>query len=93
METVVKNDFIERVALELQCDSGKARAIFEALLKEIKEGLARDRELMISGFGKFQVNSKAARMGRNPHTGERIELEPREKLVFYCSRLLKARLS
>lgn len=44
---------------------------------------------MISGFGKFQVNDKAARKGRNPATGEDMVLGKRRVVTFKCAGVLR----
>ena len=55
----------------------------------IKETLAKDENVKISGFGKFIVKQKYARRGRNPQTGEKMEIKERKVLLFKLSGVLK----
>ena len=59
----------------------------------IKSALASGEDVLISGFGKFKVNGKSARKGRNPATGEAMMLSPRRVVTFHCSGKLKKRLN
>ena len=52
--------------------------VFEALKLKLEKG----EKIMISSFGKFNVREKKARIGRNPQTGETIEIPPRRVLTF-----------
>ena len=66
----------------------KSTEIFESFLEIIKASLENGEDVMISGFGKFCVNEKNERKGRNPKTGESIMLAPRKVVTFrYSSRL------
>jgi integration host factor subunit alpha len=72
---------------------GQAYQLVETALGIIKTTLAGGEEVLISGFGKFKVNQKAARRGRNPATGEDMMLKPRKVVTFSCSGKLKKRLN
>jgi len=67
--------------------------IVETTLGIIKNTLASGDDVLISGFGKFKVNEKAARRGRNPQTGESLMLKPRKVVTFQCSGRLKERVN
>ncbi|MGD0401435.1 MAG: HU family DNA-binding protein [Syntrophobacteraceae bacterium] len=56
----------------------------------IKQSLQNGEEVLISGFGKFSVQEKQARRGRNPQTGEPMMLPPRKVVTFKCSSVLRA---
>lgn len=71
----------------------RATEIVEALFEIIKESLERGDDVLISGFGKWQVKFKWARKGRNPQTGEQIILESRRVVSFRCSAKLKERIN
>jgi len=57
-----------------------------SLLEIIKATLANGEDILISGFGKFCVNDKNDRKGRNPSTGEDMMLDARRVVTFKCSR-------
>jgi integration host factor subunit alpha len=59
----------------------------------MKSTLASGEDIMISGFGKFQVNEKAPRKGRNPATGGTMMLDGRRVVVFKCSGKLRNRIN
>lgn len=71
----------------------QANEFLELTIELIKATLANGEDVMISGFGKFKVNEKSARKGRNPQTGETMMLKPRKVIVFQCSGKLKERLN
>jgi integration host factor subunit alpha len=67
--------------------------VIECLLETLKTTLAEGEVVKIAGFGRFEVNEKSARRGRNPQTGEEITIEKRKVLTFKPSTILKARLN
>ena len=70
-----------------QNDYSRSRALnlLETILERIKTSLASGQDVMISGLGKFFVNRKAERKGRNPATAESMMLEQRKLVIFKCS--------
>ena len=65
----------------------------DLILDLMKDCMVRGEKLMISGFGNFVVNQKKARRGRNPQTGEDIEIRARKVVTFAASQVLKGRLN
>jgi integration host factor subunit alpha len=59
----------------------------------MKDCLARGEKIKISGFGNFVVKEKKARRGRNPQTGQEIEISARRVLTFKSSQVLRKALS
>ncbi len=59
------------------------------MLEEIKLKLEQGRIVKISGFGKFSVQEKSPRIGRNPQTNEAIEISARKVVKFKPSDVLK----
>ena len=76
----------ERVGAFSKADSAE---IVELVLMTMKDTLQRGEKIKISGFGNFVVREKKARMGRNPQTGEGIEISPRRVLTFKASPVFK----
>ena len=70
----------------------EAKDTVETLLEIMKSTLASGKDVMISGFGKFQVNEKAPRKGRNPDTGEDMMLGGMRVVVFKCAGGLRYRI-
>jgi integration host factor subunit alpha len=71
----------------------RSREIVDSLFKIIKETLTKGDDVLISGFGKFQVKFKWARSGRNPRTGEKIILRSRRVVKFHTSPKLRDRIN
>ena len=67
--------------------------IVDTVFDIIKETLQHKDKLVVSGFGNFVIRNKKARRGRNPQTGDRIEIIPRRILTFKPSPVLKASLN
>jgi integration host factor subunit alpha len=67
--------------------------VTETLLEVIKRTLASGEDVLVSGFGKFCVNEKAQRKGRNPATGDAMMLRPRRIVTFKCSGRLKKKIN
>lgn len=90
---LTKADLADAIFTKLTLDKHKASEIVEDWIELIKLGLEQDRKVMISGFGVFEVKSKHARPGRNPHTGERILLDARENVKFKPSPILRKQVN
>jgi len=67
----------------------KSEEIVQSLLEIMKRSLESGEDLLISGFGKFNVRDKHARRGRNPATGQDMTLPPRKVVTFRCSGKLR----
>jgi integration host factor subunit alpha len=67
--------------------------LVNGLFEIIKETLENGENVLIAGFGKFQVRFKWARKGRNPQTGEQIILKSRRIVSFRCSPKLKEKIN
>jgi integration host factor subunit alpha len=91
--TLTKADIVEAVAKGNGYTIKRSFEMVEILLEIIKSALESGEDVLISGFGKFCVNEKKARKGRNPTTGEDMMLAPRKVVTFKCSRLLRNKIS
>ncbi|MFQ5741853.1 MAG: integration host factor subunit alpha [Acidobacteriota bacterium] len=63
-----------------------AKAIVDVLLEQMKNRLIRGESVKLSGFGSFNVIRRKARLGRNPQTGDRLQLPPSRYVTFRPSR-------
>jgi len=91
--TLTKADIIEMVYNELELSKNRSTELVEQLLEIVKQTLASGDDVMISGFGKFQVQDKRKRRGRNPATGESMMLSSRRVVTFKCSRKLRDKIN
>jgi len=73
-------DELTKKSIELTLDS---------LFKNIQEALVNDDKVVISGFGTFEVRERVARVGRNPRTGEPINIPGQKSPAFRAGRALK----
>lgn len=90
---MTKADLIERIHEDVGLSKKEAADIIELVFDLIKDTLGRGEKIKISGFGNFEVRSKHARIGRNPQTGEAIEISARKVLTFKPSPVLKNALN
>lgn len=91
--SLTKADIAESVRKELSVTKNRSLEIVETLLELIKGSLASGDDVLISGFGKFCVNSKRDRKGRNPATGGDMMLKARKIVTFKCSGKLRAAIN
>ncbi|HIJ55237.1 MAG TPA: integration host factor subunit alpha [Deltaproteobacteria bacterium] len=84
---------IEAIRKENDYSRSQASEVAEILMEIIKRSLESGEDVMISGFGKFQVKSKKERRGRNPVTNEDLILPPRRVVTFKSSGKLRNRIN
>jgi len=85
-----KIDVVEAVMKAANLEVKKqATEIVEAVFDTIVKSLSRGEEVAITGFGVFKVVKRAARMGVNPKTGEKIQIAASVKPKFRAGKLLK----
>ncbi len=85
-----KGDLINAIAEETSMSKAGAGAVINAILGSVTGALKKGDKVMLSGFGTFRVSHRAARMGRNPQTGEAIQIQARNVPKFKASIGLKA---
>lgn len=87
--TLTKAELIDSVYEKVGFSKKEAAELVELVFESMKEDLCKGQSIKISGFGKFRVRAKKARMGRNPQTGEAMEISARKVLTFTPSRILR----
>ena len=75
-------------ATGMETKAAAPRAV-EAVLDSIVKTMGRGEDVAITGFGTFRVQKRAAREGRNPKTGEKIQIAASVKPKFRAGKLLK----
>jgi integration host factor subunit alpha len=86
---MTKADLVEIIFEKVGLSKKEAQDIIEILFDTIKESFEAGESVKIPGFGTFNVRQKASRRGRNPQTGEELEITPRRVLTFKASNQLK----
>ncbi len=89
---LTKNEIIAKVH-DLGFTKKQSAEVIESLLDIIKGSLCQGDDVLVSGFGKFCVNEKTERRGRNPATGDDMTLRPRKVVTFKCSGKLRDRIN
>jgi len=90
---LTKARIVESIQNELEFPKIKSTEVIETLLELIKSNLESGEDVLISGFGKFCVNEKNERRGRNPATDEDLQLRARKVVTFKCSGRLRDKLN
>ncbi len=84
-----KNDLIAAVARDSGQTASAAAGVVDAIFDEITSALKTGDEVKIAGFGSFSVAARAARSGRNPRTGETIQIAASKQPKFKAGKALK----
>ena len=90
---LTKAEIIEAVQRANGYSRNQSSEVIEILLEIIKQALESGEDVMISGFGKFQVKDKRERRGRNPATNQDLILPPRRVVTFKSSGKLRNRIN
>ena len=94
MEKVMnKTQLVDVVAKEAQMKKKDAEAAVEAVFAAIADAIADGDKVQIIGFGTFEAKEQAAREGRNPATGEKIEIAACKRPAFSASQALKDKVN
>ena len=90
---MTKADLISIVADRLKITQVQSSIIVEAALKSVVTALKKGEEVEIRGFGSFRFRNRAPRKGRNPKTGEKVDVPPKKIPYFKMGKELKALLN
>ena len=90
---MTKADIVETIYERVGFSKKESAELVETIFDVIKEALVKGEKVKFSGFGNFVVREKNARKGRNPQTGEEIQLAARRVLTFKPSLVLKNALN
>ncbi|AQS53051.1 DNA-binding protein HU [Jeotgalibaca dankookensis] len=84
-----KAQLIEKVAEKTNLTKKEVTVTVDALFESIQETLATGEKVQVIGFGNFEVRDRAARKGRNPQTGEEIQIAASKVPAFKPGKALK----
>ena len=87
------SDLAEKLAAETGVTKADAKKVVDAVFAAIAEAAAAGDEISLNGFGKFKVKDSPAREGRNPSSGETIQIAASKKLTFAPSKAIKDKLN
>ena len=87
--TLTKSDIVDNLNDEIGLNKREAKELVDMLFNDIKNILSEGHEVKLSGFGNFQLRDKSSRPGRNPRTGEDVEISARRVVTFKSGQKLK----
>lgn len=87
-----RTNLVEWLATDLRVSKDQARYLLDRVLTGIEEGVRRDRQLVLTGFGTFVLRATPAREGRSPQTGQRVHIPAHSRLAFRASPVIRRRL-
>ncbi|MEE8162374.1 MAG: HU family DNA-binding protein [Acidobacteriota bacterium] len=85
-----KGQLIEAIAKDANITKTQAGGALDAFVKNVQVSLKKGDKVTIVGFGTFSASNRAARMGRNPQTGQPIKIPAKRVAKFSAGKSLKA---
>ncbi len=89
---LTKAQLAEKLFERIGLNKRESKDMIDAFFDLVAASLISGSDVKLSGFGNFEIRSKAQRPGRNPRTGEAIAIEPRRVVTFHASQKLKAQI-
>lgn len=93
VDGLTKAELVEEVARVTQLTKKQAEEIVNTVFATIVESLRSGRKIELRGFGSFRIRDRGARLGRNPKTGEKVEVPPKRIPYFKPGKELKEQLN
>ncbi len=90
---MTKSELIEAVANKLKLPKGKAELIVNCVFDSMEAALKQGERIEIRGFGSFEIRHYRAYEGRNPRTGDKVEVRPKRLPFFKVGKELKERVN
>lgn len=87
-----KSELIDKVAEKADLSKASAGRAVDALVEAVAESLQKSESVTLIGFGTFSVRERAGRQGRNPRTGEALEIKASKTVNFKSGKTLKERV-
>ena len=89
---LTKAEMAERLFIDVGLNKREAKEFVDAFFETIRDALERGEQIMLSGFGNFDLSLKYERPGRKPKTGEEIPISARRVVTFRPGQKLKVRV-
>ena len=90
---MVKADIVRQVRLETGLQQGEAEELVNETLEIMRQCLESGEEVLISGFGKFELKDKPPRPGRDPKSGKEYSIKARRVIAFLSSKIWRKELN
>lgn len=88
-----KSEMIEVLSSKTGLSKADAEKMFNATFNLVKEELAKGNKVSVAGFGTFKISERSAREGRNPQTGETIQIAASKSVSFKAGTELKSKVN
>ena len=93
LDGLTKAELVEEVSRSAQVTKKQAEEIVQTVFETIVDSLRLGRKVELRGFGSFRIRNRGARIGRNPKTGNRVEVPPKRIPYFKPGKELKEQLN
>lgn len=90
---MTKSEFVDRFSRKNGISKNEAEKILNAILDSIEDALAQDGKIVLKSFGVLDVVERKAREGRNPATGEAVQIPAQKSVRFRAGEILKKALN
>lgn len=91
--SMTKADLVESVAREIGVSKKESEMVVNTFLESIIDSLNRNEGVELRGFGSFRIRERGPRTGRNPRTGDSVEVEAKRVPYFKVGKQLKERIN
>jgi nucleoid DNA-binding protein len=88
-----RQELIDAISSDAKISKISADRMLDSFIRRVQESIAKGEKVKLAGFGTFELTKAAARLGRNPKTGETIQIAPRARPRFIPSLSFKGRVS
>jgi DNA-binding protein HU-beta len=88
-----KGELVDRVAARATVTKKQAEAVITATIETIMDAVAEGEKVTLVGFGSFESRERKAREGRNPKTGEKMEIPATKVPAFSAGKLFKEKIA
>ncbi|MBO4300702.1 MAG: integration host factor subunit beta [Desulfovibrio sp.] len=85
-----KSELVNTLAVSADISEGEASIFVDTFFNEMRKALIEGKRVEIRGFGSFKIKEYASYTGRNPKTGESVQVSPKKLPFFRAGRDLKA---
>ena len=92
-QTITRSQLSEAVYQEVGLSRNESAELLESILSKISETLASEESVKISSFGSFSVRRKGQRIGRNPKTGDKVDVPEKKFVRFKMSKLVRKEIN
>ncbi len=93
MTTITKKQLVERISMETKQTKVGTKEAVQLFLDSITEELEKGNRIELRDFGVFEVKERASRVGRNPRTGDTVQVPARQVVTFKVGRKMKMQVA